>query len=67
MTTEDTRQVGLPSDLCRTAEQRYGAQFGSLEKFLELVLQTLVKDEAAEMDQSEQRIIEQRLKDLGYI
>jgi hypothetical protein len=27
----------------------------------------LLRDDAAQMDQSEQRIIEQRLKDLGYI
>ena len=33
------REVRLPSDLCQAAEQRYGARFGSLEQFLEFVLQ----------------------------
>jgi hypothetical protein len=65
--SENIREVHLPAELCRTAEGRYGAQFGSLEQFLEYVLEKLVKDDAAQMDQSEQRIIEERLKDLGYI
>ncbi|MGA9040151.1 MAG: hypothetical protein WB421_06425 [Terriglobales bacterium] len=61
------REVRLPSDLCQAAEQRYGARFGSLEQFLEFVLQRLLQEDAAQMDQAEQRIIEERLKDLGYI
>ncbi len=65
--TDSIREVRLSAELCQAAEQRYGAQFGSLERFLEWVLQRLVQDDAARMDQSEQRIIEERLKDLGYI
>jgi hypothetical protein len=65
--TENTRRVQLPEELCRAAEQRYGAQFESLERLLEHLLQNLVRDAAAQMDESEQRIIEERLKNLGYI
>jgi hypothetical protein len=65
--TGNTRGVQLPEELCRAAEQRYGAQFESLERLLEYVLQNLVHDAAAQMDESEQRIIEERLKNLGYI
>jgi len=61
------REVRLPAELCGSVEQRYGAQFGSLEQFLEFLLQKLVLDDVAQMDQSEQLIIEERLKDLGYI
>jgi hypothetical protein len=64
---DNMREVRLPSELCQAAEQRYGARFGSLEQFLALVLQELLRDDAAQMDQAEQRIIEERLKDLGYI
>jgi len=63
----NTRGVQLPEELCRAAEQRYGAQFGSLERLLEHLLQNLVRDDAAPMDESEQRMIEERLKNLGYI
>ena len=38
-----------------------------LEELLVFVLRELLRDQAKEMDQAEQRIIEQRLKDLGYI
>ena len=61
------REVRLPAELCQNAEQRFGARFGSLEQFLVFVLQELLRDDAAQMDQAEQRIIEERLRDLGYI
>jgi hypothetical protein len=65
--TENTRGVQLPEELCRAAEQRYGTQFGSLERLLEYLLQNLVSEAAAQMDESEQRMIEERLKNLGYL
>jgi hypothetical protein len=65
--SDNMREVRLPAELCQAAEQRYGARFGGLKQFLTLVLQELLRDEAAQMDQAEQRIIEERLKDLGYI
>lgn len=64
---ESMRELRLPAELCRAVEQRYSAQFGSLEQFLALVMQRLVRDDAGQMDQAEQRIIEERLKNLGYI
>jgi hypothetical protein len=64
---EDMRELRLPAELCRTAEERFAAQYGGLEQFLEFVLRQLVRDDAAQMDQAEQKIIEERLKDLGYL
>jgi len=64
---DSTREVRLPSRLCETAEQRFGTRFGTLENFLTHVLEQLVRDDASQMDQEEQRIIEERLKDLGYV
>jgi hypothetical protein len=61
------REVQLPAELCLTAEERYGARFGNVEQLLTFVLQELLRDDAAQMDQAEQRIIEERLKDLGYL
>ncbi|MBZ5704873.1 MAG: hypothetical protein LAN63_05930 [Acidobacteriia bacterium] len=65
--TSELRSLQLPSTLCERAEQRFGARFGSVEQLLTFVLQELLRDDAAQMDQAEQRIVEQRLKDLGYI
>jgi hypothetical protein len=64
---ESVREVRLPASLCAAAEQKFGARFGGLESFLTSVLQELVREDAAQLDQEERRIIEQRLKDLGYI
>jgi hypothetical protein len=64
---ESVRDVQLSSALCEAAERKFGARFGGLEPFLNFLLQELLRDAAAEMDQSELRIIEQRLKDLGYM
>jgi hypothetical protein len=48
-------------------ERRYGQQFGNLEQFLVFLMQELMRDDAGQMDRAEQQVIEQRLKDLGYI
>jgi hypothetical protein len=65
--SSEMRDVRLPADLCDDAERRFAGRFGSLEEFLIFVLRELLRDQAAQMDQAEQRVIEQRLKDLGYI
>jgi len=65
--TESVREVKLTASLCEAAERKFGARFGGLEAFLNFLLQELLREDAAEMDQNERRIIEQRLKDLGYI
>jgi hypothetical protein len=65
--TDSLREVRLAASLCEAAERKFGARFGGLEPFLNALLQELLRDDAAEMDRDEQRVIEQRLKDLGYI
>jgi hypothetical protein len=61
------RNLQLPGELCEAVEQRFGQRFGKLEEFLVYMLQRFVSDDAERMDREEQRIIEDRLKDLGYI
>ena len=61
------RTVNLPVDLCVRTEKKFGEKFGSLEKLLEYVLEELLRDDAAQADEREQLIIEQRLKELGYL
>jgi hypothetical protein len=64
---DSTRRIELPADLCETVEQRFSAQFGGLEPFLTYVLQQLVRDESKQMDEAERRLVEERLRDLGYM
>lgn len=59
--------MSLPGSLCDAAEQKFGKRFTSLDQFLTFVLQELVRDDANQMDEAEQKMIERRLKDLGYL
>jgi hypothetical protein len=58
-----SRQVSLPEPLCIAVEQR----FGNLESFLTFVMGEVLRDEAAVLDQNEQRLVEERLRELGYL
>lgn len=63
----DVRTVQLPAELCLEAEKRFGARFASIDEMLEFVLRELLRDDAAQLDRKEQQVIEQRLRDLGYL
>lgn len=64
---EARRKLALPEELCSAAEQKFAHRFGGLEELLTAVLSEIVRDDALKMDQQEQRVIEERLKGLGYI
>ncbi len=61
------RQISLPEELCAAAEQRFSSNFETLESLLEFVLQELTRSEAEALDQAEQAILEERLRNLGYL
>jgi hypothetical protein len=63
----ELRNVQLPADLCAAVEKKFARKFGSLEELLEFVLRDLTRDEAAQADQREQRLVEERLRELGYL
>ena len=65
--TASLRQVSLPEDLCSAAEELYGKRFPSLEKLIVFLLKEVTRRDAVRLDQEEQRIIEERLKALGYL
>ncbi len=65
--SSDLRDLHLPAELCNDAERRFAARFGNLEQLLTFLLRELLRDDAAQMDQAEQRMVEKRLRDLGYI
>lgn len=63
----EMREVRLPADLCAAAEAKFGHAFRSLEELLAFVLSDLLRDEATKLDQAEQRLVEERLRELGYL
>jgi hypothetical protein len=65
--TEEMRIVRLPADLCAAAEKRYGRTFANVEELLLFVLRDLASDGVSALDQAEQRLVEQRLRELGYL
>jgi AAA+ superfamily predicted ATPase len=67
MALTQKRSVQLSDDLCVAAERRYQNVFGNIEQLLEAVLTELVRDEAAKLDEAEQQLVQQRLRELGYL
>lgn len=65
--SSEFRRVEVPEDLCAAAEARYGGQFGSVDELLAYALRELLRDEAAQLNPAEERVIEERLRDLGYV
>lgn len=61
------RTVNLPEELCVAAEKFMAGRFESLDALIVFLLQEVVKDDVSKFDQAEEQMIEQRLKDLGYI
>jgi len=60
------RDVRLPADLCAEVEKKFGNVFGSLEEFLVFVLRDCSRDGVAS-DQAEEKLVEERLRELGYL
>jgi hypothetical protein len=63
----EMRQIQLPADLCAAAEKKFAVRFSSLEELLIFVLKDLSADDASQADRTEQHIVEERLRELGYI
>jgi hypothetical protein len=63
----EMREVRLPADLCTGVEKKFAGKFGGLEELLIFLLEDLSRDTALLADQSEQHIVEERLRELGYI
>ena len=61
------RTIQLPEELCARAEQKSAPAFGGLEPLLTLVLTELLRDDVEKLDQAEEKMIQARLRDLGYI
>ena len=61
------RSVRLPEELCQQADAWLKGRFENLDALLAFLLQEVIKDEGAKLDQQEEEMVQQRLRDLGYI
>ena len=57
----------LPEELCEQAEHWLKGRFEGLEALITFTLQEIIKDEGGKLDQQEEEMVQQRLRDLGYI
>jgi len=62
-----TRTIILSTELCQLAEEKFKSRFSSVDELLTAILNQLLVGEALTMDEGEQRLLEERLKALGYI
>jgi hypothetical protein len=63
----EIRTVNLPAALCAAAEEKMGDSFGSLEELLVFVLRELTSGTAIQADEAEEKLVEERLRQLGYL
>jgi hypothetical protein len=63
----EMRDLRLPEDLCAAAEKRFSCAFANVEELLISVLCDLTRDEATQLDRAEQKVVEERLRELGYL
>jgi hypothetical protein len=61
------RDIQLPADLCAAAEMKFGSAFRTVDDLLIFLLQELLRSDTTQMDRTDQAIVEERLRDLGYI
>ena len=62
-----TRVLHLPEALCAQAEHSVAPAFGGLEPLLTFILIEMLRDDSQKLDQADEKLIEARLRDLGYI
>ena len=63
----ETREIKLPADLCAAAEKKFGSKFQTINDLVIFMLQELIHGDTVDLDRSDQAVVEQRLRDLGYI
>ena len=67
---EEKKAVFLPAELYSKVEERVKAtDFGSVDEYVEFVLEEVVKEEEEEraFSKEEEKEVKKRLKDLGYL
>jgi len=61
------RMVRLPEDLCVEAEKWLTGRFENLETMVCFLVREMIREDANKLDQAEEQLIQQRLRELGYI
>ena len=65
--TQQPRSIQLPESLCADAERQFGGKFENIEALLTFVLEELTRTDGTRLDESEEKMLEHRLRELGYL
>jgi len=64
----EKKTVFLPAELYSKIEERVSAtDFGSVDEYVEFVLEEVVKEEERAFSEEEEKEVRRRLKNLGYL
>jgi hypothetical protein len=63
----ESREVRLPADLCAAVEDKFGGTFRGMDELVVFLLQELIRGDTLDLDRADQAVVEQRLRDLGYM
>lgn len=63
----ESREIRLPADLCAAAEAKFGGTFATVDDLVVFLLQQLIRADTVDLDRADQAVVEERLRDLGYI
>jgi hypothetical protein len=63
----ETREIRIPSDLYTSAGKKFGNRFQTVDELVVFLLQELISGDTTALDQADQQVIEERLRNLGYI
>lgn len=66
-TMTQSREIHLPAELCAAAEVKFGSAFRKVDDLLTFLLQELLRRDTIDIDRADQAVVEERLRDLGYI
>jgi hypothetical protein len=63
----ETREIYIPADLYSAAEKKFCNDFHSVGELVIFLLQEMISRDTVALDQADQQLVEERLRDLGYI
>jgi hypothetical protein len=64
---EAKRTIQLPQSLCEMVEKQVLGKFPDLESLIIFILERLTDDDGLQFDEQEEQIIQNRLRELGYL
>jgi hypothetical protein len=63
----ESREIRLPADLCAAAEEKFGSTFRTVDDLILFLLKEVLRRDTLNLDRTDQAVVEERLRDLGYI